>query len=657
MKKVFLVLFIVLVFSSLALGQTDPQIVEVGMANTSGGGGDGSITPGATVYVEAVGNGSGGTLQSGIHDNGSSTNNKLYIYYYSDTPPSTYKTYEEVTASNFSVNTNTIDFQFTMPTHGSSMNGTASIEIYFGLVGSQSTPPPPSTNYGTALLSYSGLDDAPSNYDSYLTYSNDTSTEAPTLDSPSSNCTIEQDFDIVYDQPETAYDGTVKITFTRTAGSTDDYSPHVLEVLSETSGTDITISLDGSDLGGASEVSLDSGGNSLVNDAIYTIKIEYQDIAQNAAASDQNSGITYDDSGLLEVSGGDYQAGSSYSPGSINNCFFYLQMRKSKSGEFVTVDSIRFDLTGAFGSADIDAIKVWTSSESTFDDGSRAATLLYTDNTSPFSPVYAEFSQNVNVGQSYQYFYLTVDVDEGATTTNEIGAEIDTKNYISSSHTVTGSFPIEGGDHPLPVTLSSFTVEYQQKPVLNWVTHSETENAYWNIYRGISTNMGQAIWINDGDIIEGQGTTTTPTEYYYTDEHSIEGNATYWYWLECIDLAGNGEFLGPIELNIPEGGGNNGTPATPDDFGLQQNYPNPFNPDTIINFALPEASNVNFNIYNTKGEKVKTVLINEFIPAEEVQTIHWNGTNNEGKAVSSGVYLYELQTENKNYVKKMLLVK
>ncbi|MEA2095568.1 MAG: chitobiase/beta-hexosaminidase C-terminal domain-containing protein [Candidatus Cloacimonadota bacterium] len=89
---------------------------------------------------------------------------------------------------------------------------------------------------------------------------------------------------------------------------------------------------------------------------------------------------------------------------------------------------------------------------------------------------------------------------------------------------------------------------------------------------------------------------------------------------------------------------------------LNQNYPNPFNPQTTITFLIMIESNIELTIYNIKGQKVKT-LINEIIPVGDHSVI-WNGVDEVGKSVSSGVYFYKLIVNKKTEdVKKCLLLK
>ncbi|MFA7056578.1 MAG: choice-of-anchor J domain-containing protein, partial [Candidatus Cloacimonadales bacterium] len=88
---------------------------------------------------------------------------------------------------------------------------------------------------------------------------------------------------------------------------------------------------------------------------------------------------------------------------------------------------------------------------------------------------------------------------------------------------------------------------------------------------------------------------------------------------------------------------------------LNQNYPNPFNPETSIGFSLKDAGNVTLDIYNIKGQKVKT-LLNEHREAG-THNIVWNGTDDNNKNVSSGVYFYKIKNGKFTSTKKMILMK
>ena len=88
---------------------------------------------------------------------------------------------------------------------------------------------------------------------------------------------------------------------------------------------------------------------------------------------------------------------------------------------------------------------------------------------------------------------------------------------------------------------------------------------------------------------------------------------------------------------------------------LYQNFPNPFNPETTISFILKTDSHVIIDIYNIRGQKVKS-LVNE-IKTSGNHSVLWNGTNENGLSVSSGFYLYKMQTNNFVATRKMVLLK
>ena len=95
--------------------------------------------------------------------------------------------------------------------------------------------------------------------------------------------------------------------------------------------------------------------------------------------------------------------------------------------------------------------------------------------------------------------------------------------------------------------------------------------------------------------------------------------------------------------------------SVPQDFSLWQNYPNPFNPETEIKYALPQDCDVKLIIYNILGKKVKVLLNKHQIAG--FKTVHWDGKDEKGDKVASGVYFYRLEADKFSEVRKMLLVK
>jgi len=88
---------------------------------------------------------------------------------------------------------------------------------------------------------------------------------------------------------------------------------------------------------------------------------------------------------------------------------------------------------------------------------------------------------------------------------------------------------------------------------------------------------------------------------------------------------------------------------------MAQNHPNPFNPETIINFSLAEESQVSLEIYNIRGQKIKTLVNDNKEPG--LYNIIWHGDDDNGSPAASGIYFYKLSTINFSGVKKMILMK
>jgi hypothetical protein len=90
-------------------------------------------------------------------------------------------------------------------------------------------------------------------------------------------------------------------------------------------------------------------------------------------------------------------------------------------------------------------------------------------------------------------------------------------------------------------------------------------------------------------------------------------------------------------------------------FTLLQNYPNPFNPTTTIEYQLPSTGTVNIRIFNVNGQ-----LVHVMENANQVAGTHrivWNGKNNGGQTVASGMYFYQVKFKNSILAKKMLFIK
>lgn len=104
-----------------------------------------------------------------------------------------------------------------------------------------------------------------------------------------------------------------------------------------------------------------------------------------------------------------------------------------------------------------------------------------------------------------------------------------------------------------------------------------------------------------------------------------------------------------------ESSNRNGIESIPQIFRLEQNYPNPFNPITTIAYQLPEESDVRLTIYNVRGQQVRSAVSGR--QAAGNREFIWNGLDDSGEAVASGVYLYRLHAGEAVLTRKMLLAR
>lgn len=138
----------------------------------------------------------------------------------------------------------------------------------------------------------------------------------------------------------------------------------------------------------------------------------------------------------------------------------------------------------------------------------------------------------------------------------------------------------------------------------------------------------------------------------YTDYISLNGLYKYYIRAQYYNMEGcpsdTIEFIFPYE-DINE-------PAIPGLITkLNANYPNPFNPTTNISFDLAEASKAKLSIYNIKGQLVKILLEDDFAPGR--YRVVWDGKDSKNRNVSSGVYFCRLETKNKVFTRRMLMLK
>lgn len=188
----------------------------------------------------------------------------------------------------------------------------------------------------------------------------------------------------------------------------------------------------------------------------------------------------------------------------------------------------------------------------------------------------------------------------------------------------------------VPVFVQSFDAVLRESGVeLTWAIWADEEIAGFEILRREAGVTVEEIVNNDGLIARDARV--------FVDE-TIEVGTSYEYVLLIVHEAGGETRSQPVRVT---------TPALA--LALYQNEPNPFNPSTRIRFLVPEATHVRLVVYDSRGRAVATLLDEDREPG--TGEIVWNGRNDSGAAVVSGVYFYRLETPRRVLTRKLILLK
>jgi hypothetical protein len=190
----------------------------------------------------------------------------------------------------------------------------------------------------------------------------------------------------------------------------------------------------------------------------------------------------------------------------------------------------------------------------------------------------------------------------------------------------------------VPVELADFHANCSKQFVtVCWSTASETNNIGFTIQRKMEGREWQ-----DLAFIKGAGTTSQPQAYAYKDEPKEFG--ILYYRLKQQDFDGKTEFSDAIRVTL----------QSPSHLELSQNYPNPFNPSTVINYRIPAKADgaVTLSIFDVLGRQVR-ILLNEVARPGYYQMV-WDGCDEQGVAVPSGVYWCVLKSTTEIRTQKML---
>jgi hypothetical protein len=237
-----------------------------------------------------------------------------------------------------------------------------------------------------------------------------------------------------------------------------------------------------------------------------------------------------------------------------------------------------------------------------------------------------------------------------------IGGTTDGTRYLENFTSVPPDV-LDLPDIPLPTALSAFTAVPADKGVMiKWRTESELNNLGFDVYRsesldGIFTKVNQTR-------IQGAGTDATPHDYKFFDEN-VEVGKTYYYYFEDISYSGVKGRSDFIQITVDLTGKLKVVGLAPPKFALLQNFPNPFNPETWIPFQLAQDSQVTVRIYNLKGQPIRILELGQKAAGTYLtkdKAVYWDGRDNIGEKVASGMYFYMLKAGEFTSTRRMVII-
>ena len=238
--------------------------------------------------------------------------------------------------------------------------------------------------------------------------------------------------------------------------------------------------------------------------------------------------------------------------------------------------------------------------------------------------------------------WTEVDINNSST-----DPEVGTLTTTAKQNFSTSMFTLgEQKEGALPVELTEFGAGMVDRAiVVRWRTATETENYGFEIQRRFiaqSEHSGRADTTQWQEVafVKGQGTVTEPHNYHYAD-HSVSEAGSYEYRLKQVDYNGQHALYDPVSVRF----------EAPEQFKLYQNYPNPFNPTTTIELDVAEEARLNLVVYNVLGQKVATLLDNEYREAGRYN-FQFNGSH-----LASGMYIMVLRANGQQFTRKMTLIK
>jgi hypothetical protein len=188
----------------------------------------------------------------------------------------------------------------------------------------------------------------------------------------------------------------------------------------------------------------------------------------------------------------------------------------------------------------------------------------------------------------------------------------------------------------------------QDQISVEWFLEGVTEGPAFHVYRS-TTEPGPYQRMTQEPVAPQDSC------YYCYHDLGVSEGSVYYYKLGLAEFSDSLALFGPIAVTARTDVADEADGTIPSEYGLSQNYPNPFNPETTIDYQVRENVPVQMVVYNLLGQQVRS-LVNE-VKSQGYHSITWDGRDDGGNLVSSGVYFCYLTAGSYRQTRKMTLLK
>jgi hypothetical protein len=388
----------------------------------------------------------------------------------------------------------------------------------------------------------------------------------------------------------------------------------------------------------------------LIPNSIYRLFVEYQDTLINPVASVSVSGLTYLTGATIWARGEIPQDAGWVIPGARNFPLFRLSLHSE--GGMGVLRGVIFDVSGTTATSDFvsNSIKLWVSVDSVFHPGLDSPIDTVSIWTAPLT--FSGFV--VPVDTIERHYFLTVNFADTASSAHACSVNVSSAASLNCSGdpVMASHWPLVQRDMTIDVQVLDFVARSDSlfgTLHLVWRVASEHDNDGFNIWRSNAPDTSFTLIADylSYPELEGIGNHSYLHFYDWLDRDVVPGEI-YYYRLESVSLAGARAFFDEVAWGMAA------TPPT--DYVLLQNYPNPFNGTTIIEYIVPRSSRVWLTVYDILGRSVR-VLVDGSVHNPSSYRAVWDGRNDAGLPVATGIYFYQLRGEGGfNKTRKMFFV-